>query len=101
VQDQLQASGNCDGAGQTKCASWCTCEILQETGADLAACTSNQQPTAPGYCYVDKEPTLLAKCPANQQQLLRFVGDSNHQTPAQGSVAFIACLGEATDPSQK
>ena len=36
----------------------------------------------------------LAKCPANQQQLLHFVDqDSAHKTPAQGAVAFIACLG--------
>jgi len=101
VQAQLKASGNCGDTGPNKCSTWCTCEILQEKDAALAACINNQIPEKPGYCYVDKEPTLLAKCPANQQQLLRFVGDPNHQTPAQGSVAFIACLGEATDPSQK
>ena len=29
----------------------------------------------------------------NEQQLLRFVDDGKNPTPAQGAVAFIACLG--------
>ncbi|HEY3667116.1 MAG TPA: hypothetical protein VGL19_13995, partial [Polyangiaceae bacterium] len=97
VQAQLQATGNCGNAGQASCKSWCQCEIKQETGADLSRCQSNDAALkTPGYCYVDKTAekapgantaaigTALAKCPANQQQLLRFVdADSEHQTPAQ------------------
>jgi hypothetical protein len=107
VQAQLQATGNCGNAGQASCKSWCQCEIKQETGADLLTCQSNDTGLkTPGYCYIDKTAenapgantaaieTALAKCPSNQQQLLHFVGaDSEHQTPAQGAVAFIACLG--------
>jgi hypothetical protein len=106
VQAQLKATGNCGNAGQDPCTSWCQCEILQETGTDLTTCQSNQPVKTPGYCYIDKTAenapgadkagidTALAKCPSNQQQLLHFVdADSEHKTPAQGAVAFIACLG--------
>jgi hypothetical protein len=43
----------------------------------------------------------LSKCPANQQQLLRFVtGTGNVPTPTQGAVAFIACLGANVEAAQ-
>ena len=106
VQSQLNATGNCGGDGQDPCTTWCQCEIVQETGADLTTCQSNKTLTTPGYCYIDKTAetvagadvasiqAALAKCPSNQQQLLHFVdADSTHKTPAQGAVAFIACLG--------
>jgi hypothetical protein len=106
VQKQLQATGNCGNAGQDPCSTWCQCEIIQEAGADLTTCQSNGALTTPGYCYIDKKAesvpganaasieAALGKCPANQQQLLHFVdADSAHKTPAQGAVAFIACLG--------
>ena len=109
VQTQLQATGSCGNAGQAPCTDWCQCEIKQEVNTaanpDLTTCQSNQQPSQPGYCYIDKNAknagaapaavdSALAKCPPNQQQLLHFVdADSTHKTPAQGAVAFIACLG--------
>jgi hypothetical protein len=110
VQNQLKATGSCGNAGQDSCSSWCQCEILQETNAtpsmDLSTCQSNKTLSTPGYCYIDKTAenargadkaaidAALAKCPSNQQQLLHFVdADSAHKTPAQGAVAFIACLG--------
>ncbi len=97
VQAQLKASGNCDGAGQTPCAQWCECEILQYTNtgptADLTSCQGGGHPGTPGYCYVDSNQALLAKCPANEQQLLAFSSTPDYPTPAQGAVAFIACLG--------
>jgi hypothetical protein len=71
------------------------CEIVQETGADLAAC-QNGDNAPPGYCYVDKaESPLLKNCPDNQKRLLHFVDDGMNKTPAQGAIAFIACLGAA------
>ncbi len=93
VQAQLEQSGNCGKTGQVPCASWCECEIKQYTGDTLASCQTGAAIGTPGYCYVDKDPTLLAKCPATQQQLLRFQGTPDAPTPANGSVAFIACLG--------
>ena len=72
------------------------CEIVQAQGAQLGLCQSGQSGAAPGYCYVDKSVDTggqLKNCPANQQQLLRFVDDGKNPTPAQGAVAFIACLG--------
>ncbi|MEO8901056.1 MAG: hypothetical protein ABI488_05245 [Polyangiaceae bacterium] len=105
VRAQLEKTGNCIG---NACKTWCGCEIDQLTGDDLAACQAGHGAT-PGYCYVDvsaettataddktKIAGLLNKCPANEQQLLTFVdADSTHKTPAQGAVAFIACLGAA------
>ncbi|MEO7032352.1 MAG: hypothetical protein ABI548_00845, partial [Polyangiaceae bacterium] len=111
VQAQLQATGNCGNAGQPACSTWCQCEILQESSdtGDLAKCQSNTALTTPGYCYIDQAAesvnggaakaavdALLNKCPLNEQQLLRFVdADATHKTPAQGAVAFIACVGAA------
>lgn len=94
VRDQLELTGQCGKGTQESCDSWCECEILQETGADLTSCQSGGGAPA-GYCYVDSDPMQLAKCPSNQQQLLRFMDGNNGQvkTPAQGAVAFIACLG--------
>lgn len=96
VRTQLKSSGNCGNTGQPKCETWCTCEILQSKGDDLAKCQSGQAPSTPGYCYVNKaldKAGLTDKCPANTPQLLRFAEAGGTPTPAQGSVAFIACLG--------
>jgi hypothetical protein len=110
VQAQLQLAGNCGNTPDDPCKNWCGCEILQETNTpgkpDLTTCQSNQTLNTPGYCYIDKNAenaagadkaaieTALGKCPSNEQQLLHFVdADSTHKTPAQGAVAFIACLG--------
>jgi hypothetical protein len=77
----------------------------------------------PGYCYISNDDSkagkvcatdadcttgtcgtnnvcagsaALAKCPANQQQLLGFVSTPNNPTPANGAIGFVACLGAAT-----
>ncbi len=105
VQDQLMATGNCGHTGQVACSTWCQCEILQESGTDLTTCQTNQPVKTPGYCYIDKTAenapganvaaieAALSKCPSNQQQLLHFQDSPTEKTPAQGAVAFIACLG--------
>ena len=107
---QLEASGTCGNAtAQTKCdtTGFCLCEIVQEQGPELAACQRGTASPA-GYCYVDGKvdgqadpvsEALLKSCPDNQKRLLRFVDDaaSGTKTPAQGAIAFIACLGKAID----
>jgi len=96
VQKQLIDTQQCGNSGQPSCSTWCMCEIVQAQGAQLGLCQSGQSGAAPGYCYVDKSVDTggqLKNCPANQQQLLRFVDDGKNPTPAQGAVAFIACLG--------
>ncbi|HWZ91833.1 MAG TPA: hypothetical protein VNW92_23380, partial [Polyangiaceae bacterium] len=53
---QLESSGTCgDAVGQTKCdtTGFCMCEIVQESGMDLATCQANGAPTQAGYCYID------------------------------------------------
>ena len=83
------------------------CEINQEDALHLEACQSNSQHVPAGFCYVDERAKRgaavnalqaideqLNRCPSNQRQLLRFVdADVAHKTPAQGSIAFIACVG--------
>jgi hypothetical protein len=96
VRKQLQLTGQCGNGTQASCDSWCECEILQETGADLKSCQTGGGAPA-GYCYVDEDPVQLAKCPSNQQQLLRFMDQDSVKTPIQGSVAFIACLGQSVN----
>jgi hypothetical protein len=97
VFNQLSTTGTCgDAPGQAKCdqSGFCMCEITQEQ-AGLSACESGQT-TGPeaGYCYID-DPTspALKNCPDNQKRLLNFVSAGNGKTPAQGAIAFIACLG--------
>jgi len=109
VQAQLHANGYCGRPGQKACSDWCMCEIEQVDPAHLKACQTNQGGVPAGYCYVDEQAKLgadelgvqaiesqLALCPVNQRHRLRFVdSDPAHKTPAQGAVAFIACLGAA------
>ncbi|MET0794759.1 MAG: hypothetical protein ABW061_24785, partial [Polyangiaceae bacterium] len=95
VQRELQRTGHCGNGTQPPCSTFCQCEIKQEAGPNLEECRQNRDAPA-GFCYVDDPASpLLASCPANQKQLLRFVSSADGQkTPAAGAVAFIACLGE-------
>jgi hypothetical protein len=98
VAQKLALGGHCGGPGQASCDSFCMCEILQTEGAARDACQNDQvpDPSAIGYCYIDAEsdppvgnPALVADCAPHKRQL-RFVGDD---TPANGAVAVVACLG--------
>ncbi|HYQ43593.1 MAG TPA: hypothetical protein VER11_16540 [Polyangiaceae bacterium] len=95
VRQQLQLTGQCGNGTQGSCDTWCQCEIKQfdDSNGDLTSCQTGQGTSDAGYCYVDKDPGQLAKCPANQQQLLRFMDKDQTKTPVAGAVAFIACLG--------
>jgi hypothetical protein len=99
VLKKLRGGESCgDAEGQTKCEAFCTCELLQLSGGDLAKCQNDASPpTTPGYCYVNADPNevpignpdLVKDCSADSKRLLRFVGD----TPAPGAIALVACLG--------
>ena len=106
---------NCETGieGSPVCSDVCLCGIHQYSSADNAAdrdlClqSASDAPgvSTPGYCYIDAmdpnpdpatttnvgNPLLVANCEASQKRLLRFVGAD---TPARGSVTFIACSGE-------
>lgn len=98
---QLNTAGSCGNAGQVACddANFCMCEIVQEQGQPLADCLADKATAAtPGYCYIDDPASpALMNCPANEKRLLRFVSDGMTQVPAQGAIAFIACLGANID----
>ena len=98
VRDQLRAQGNCGGPNAPACDSFCLCEILQTEGPALESCQNEEpaDPSAIGYCYIDAESDpkignekLVANCKP-KKRLLRFVGND---TPANGAIAIVACLG--------
>ena len=102
VFNQLKAGGSCgDAAGQSKCdlASFCVCQINQETGDDLSACVANAPLATPGFCYIDdSSSSALRDCPANQRQKLRFVEQGEAKIPAEGALMFLACQGASITP---
>jgi hypothetical protein len=99
LRQNLKDESLCDTEDSPACKQVCACKIEEATdGAALSACRSNLDASlqAPGYCYVDPEkglgdPTLVHNCPATQKRLLRFVGPD---TPSNGAVAFMACMGK-------
>ena len=75
------------------------CEILPAAGTSRDVCLSDPAAVNAGnnfgYCYVDPKlglgtDELVSACPASQKRKLQFIGQN---TPAKGSIAFIACLG--------
>jgi hypothetical protein len=98
VQRELRADGHCGNPGQPLCASFCQCEILQESsGPALDACRLGLPAPAgspPGYCYIDDPASPAVKhCAPNQKRKLQFVSVGEQQTPASGAVAVVTCLG--------
>jgi hypothetical protein len=100
IRVSLQSDGNCGASGQTACASFCMCEIVQESGVAATACKADPVAAAAdtsvpaGFCYAnDPASPALAQCPSNQKQKLLFVSPSTEPTPTPGSVLFLACSG--------
>ena len=102
VFNQLKSGGNCgDGVGQSKCdaASFCVCQINQETGDALTSCVANLPTDEPGFCYIDDSTSsALRTCPKNQPHTLRFVAAGDAKIPAEGALLFVACQGAAIAP---
>jgi hypothetical protein len=101
VKKQLKLTGQCGNGTQESCDTWCECEITQHTGAELTACQEGTSSKA-GYCYLDEKVLVngapspaLENCAENEKHLLKFVDENQVKTPAQGAVAFIACLGKS------
>lgn len=97
VLAKLKANFACGVGDTTPCENYCTCEILQFSGAALNTCQNTRNPAEPGYCYVNAAPNepnvgnadLVADCPADSKRLLNF----GQNTPAPGAIALVACLG--------
>lgn len=96
LERDLTEASVCDPS--TGCTGLCACELAEHQNAALEQCRTNQDPTdqAPGYCYIDPaaglgDPALVRDCPGSKKRLLRFVGPD---TPAPGSFAYMACMGE-------
>ena len=89
-------------------AGWdCYCEITQTTGVQRDACqnintnplTDSNGDAVNGWCYVDATTTpptgnvdIVAKCPDNEQRIIRFVGAGEAQP---GATLFITCSGDS------
>jgi hypothetical protein len=98
--ERLKAKEICDSTGAPACSTFQLCEItpLNNRAEDQSqACHKDGifQPQA-GWCYVDPEsnpiddPSLVAKCQASEQRIIRFVDPAN-ATPANGATVIIAC----------
>jgi len=81
------------------------CEILPAQGQARDVCLSDPAAVNAGnnfgYCYVDPAEgygtdELVTACPASGKRKLQFIGQN---TPAKGSIAFIACLGSTITES--
>ncbi len=111
VREALREAEACESDRDSdSCNEFCMCGIRQfgtEEEDDRSLCLNDTSDapnvSGPGYCYIDAadpdedhwigNPDLVANCEPSQRRLLRFVGDN---TPARGSVTFIACSGERT-----
>jgi hypothetical protein len=95
---RLEAAGACNGASGQTCDTLCLCEIEQLGGEDLTRCQNELDASDPaGFCYIDESldftnPELVADCPAERRQRLRFL-DPSGQTPRSGATVLIACSG--------
>jgi hypothetical protein len=100
VRDDLRQSNLCDKGDPTPaCSKVCACRLDEAQGAALNTCRTNLDAStqAPAFCYVDPDkglgdPALVQNCPTTKRGLLRFVGTD---TPTQGSIAYMACMGKA------
>ncbi len=106
VKESLRENQACDTDSTPACENVCMCGITQYSLANpsdrdecLKTAGDSINVSTPGYCYIDAmdpddvlgNAELVANCEPSQKRLLRFVGDD---TPARGSVTFIACSGE-------
>ncbi len=92
---RLKKKEACGVLGAPSCESVCLCEV-EETRDPRCLSETSQPEGLSGYCYVDPEkhlgsPALVAQCPANQRQVLRFVGED---LPKAESNLFYACAGD-------
>jgi hypothetical protein len=111
TRSRLLSLGACGGDTGVGCDSFCGCEIVQAPGlandqsSELYACQNEVSVAASinGFCLIDQNrkdgggapaplgnAVLVAECPANQKQLLRFVGAS---APESEALAFLGCPG--------
>jgi hypothetical protein len=91
----LAASKNCDSDPNTPapdCNAFHFCEIKQANPSCLSLVP---QGGSIGWCYVEPDhspplgdPELVRNCPANQRQIIRFVGEN---TPVRDGVVLLSC----------
>jgi hypothetical protein len=102
VRARLRQIGFCGVPNKPSCEagqSLYFCKIKESNGP-TSNCNQNEAPNDVGWCYVDPtaphhendDPSLVAKCPATQQRIIRFV-DPMNDTPAHDATVLIACFG--------
>jgi hypothetical protein len=102
VREQLAETGQCGPNTGRSCEEYCLCEIEPvPPGNAETTCLNNPQASNSGdqygYCYVDPKQgrgsdAVLEGCRSHQRRKIQFIGEN---TPANGSTAFIACLGQS------
>jgi len=99
-------SGDCgETPTETQCTDFCVCGVAQATGDSLTQCKTEAVPSADtsGWCYVAAaqgaaEATLVADCPPDNPQRLRFFG--NAIAPADG-INVLACSSFTAEPTPR
>jgi hypothetical protein len=100
VQARLAEIGQCGERAGRSCEDFCLCEILPApAGPAEQTClndkTASNSGDQYGFCYVDPEngrgsDAVVDTCPPTSKRKIQFIGED---TPANGSVAFVACVG--------
>jgi hypothetical protein len=100
VRERLESMGQCGAKAGRSCEDFCLCEILPvERGPAEDTCLNDASASNAGnqfgYCYVDPErgrgsDKVVEKCPASGRRKIQFIGEN---TPINGAVALVACLG--------
>jgi hypothetical protein len=95
VEEELTFGSYCGGETGIRCDDYCLCEIEGFAGAELQTCrdTETDPMNIYGHCYIDPDngqgnPSLVARCPANQRRIVRFLGPD---VPMPRALTFIAC----------
>jgi hypothetical protein len=93
ARQRLEGDRACDSDPSTAspdCSRFSFCEIMK---ADDSCLTATPSSGTIGWCYVDPDanlgdPSIVARCPANQHQIIRFVGDN---TPVRNGIVLFSC----------
>jgi len=99
ARKQTELVGAC-GNGGPPCTDFCACEVPRATGTSQIECKTLPEPSADsvGWCYVsadagEPQAELVADCPSDLRQRLRFVGDPSVYA---GKPTFLACVDGPT-----
>jgi len=111
VRSRLKEIGFCGVPNKPDCDDsqiyFCKIKEADPLTDPTSNCNKNESPNTTGWCYVDPsapghendDQSLVAKCPATKQRIIRFV-DPMNATPAHDATVLIACFGASLPPEE-